>query len=107
MDIIIKFISLKVKSKPAKQTSYFSEDLEEKIEEDRRLMEEREREMREEELRREERRQAERLGEEKRRREEEERLEREEEEENRRVKQGINLTPFVYSLHHPEEEVAI
>ena len=92
-----------VRKKPAKQETHFTEDLEEKMEEERRVAEEKERERREEELRKEERREAERLAEKKRQTEEEERLEREEEEERRRGVVEGKRASSIYILGHDEE----
>ena len=97
-----------VRKKPAKVETHFTEDLEEKMEEERRLAEKVEMERREEELRKEERREAERLAEEKREREEEDRLQREEEEEEvrRRGEEGKRASS-IYILGHEEEVHAI
>ena len=92
-----------VRKKPAKVETHFTEDLEEKMEEERRLAEKVEMERREEELRKEERREAERLAEEKREREEEERLQREEEEEVRRRGEEGKRASSIYILGHEEE----
>ena len=97
-----------VRKKPAKVETHFTEDLEEKMEEERRLAEKVEMERREEELRKEERREAERLAEEKREREEEDRLQREEEEEELR-RRGVEgkRASSIYILGHEEEVHAI
>ena len=95
-----------VRKKPAKQETHFTEDLEEKMEEERRVAEEKERERREEELRKEERREAERLAEKKRQTEEEERLEREEKEEEEERRRGVvegKRASSIYILGHDEE----
>ena len=92
-----------VRKKPAKLETHFTEDLEEKMEEERRVGEEKERERREEELRKEERREAERLAEEKRQMEEEERLQREEEEEERRIGVESKRASSIYILGQDEE----
>ena len=93
-----------VRKKPAKQETHFTEDLEEKMEEERRVAEEKERERIEEELRKEERREAERLAEEKRQMEEEERLRREEEEEERmRGVENSKRASSIYILGQDEE----
>ena len=91
-----------VRKKQAKQEIHFTEDMEEKMEEERRMAEEKERERREEELKREERREAERLAEEKRQREEEERLEREEEQQRRRELESKRASS-IYILGQEEE----
>ena len=95
-----------VRKKPAKMETHFTEDLEEKMEEERRLAEKVEMERREEELRKEERREAERLAEEKREREEEDRLHREEEELRRRGEEDKRASS-IYILGHEEEVHAI
>ena len=94
-----------VRKKPAKVETHFTEDLEEKMEEERRLAEKVEMERREEELRKEERREAERLAEEKREREEEDRLQREEEVRRRGVED--KRASSIYILGHEEEVYAI
>ena len=89
-----------------KQTPHFTEDLGERIEEERREQGRKEEQRREEEQRRKEQREAERLGEEKWRIEEEERVAREEEEEERWGREEQEQS-CAYVVTQPEEEVML